>query len=276
MASKIITICFLVLILPLIACSKTYSDKFVSLVDDVAMGKINLDNMRDQKSNDYQISILSKEELRILRNTIFAKNGYEFEDNDLKIFFSKRKWYQSQSKNVTLSASDKNSINYILKYEDPTKATFSDFITYFKPTTLPLTINDENYGNSYAKFLPKFYAPKYLHSERPTKGLDKIYSSDKFIAVLYRPEWAGVGIYLATFTPAGQLISNKRLISYGGDTAEQSSGIVTIEKDLTVTAREDYSREREINNETTSKFRINENGEVKLISNKIRKMGSSE
>ncbi len=42
------------------------------------------------------ISEMSREELRVLRNTIYALYGYEFKDEGLREYFEKQVWYEGK------------------------------------------------------------------------------------------------------------------------------------------------------------------------------------
>ena len=48
----------------------------------------------------YHIVNLNNDELRILRNAIYAKHGYQFRSTDLKNYFSKFSWYKAEYSNV--------------------------------------------------------------------------------------------------------------------------------------------------------------------------------
>lgn len=73
----------------------------------------------------------SKEELRIMRNEIFARYGYIFKSQDLKTYFEKQKWYKPLSENVEdkLTEIDKKNIALILEYEK-SKANQYEITTY--------------------------------------------------------------------------------------------------------------------------------------------------
>ncbi|RXQ91009.1 YARHG domain-containing protein [Ancylomarina salipaludis] len=62
---------------------------------------------------------LSKEELRIMRNEIFADYGYIFNSNDLKNYFNSKSWYTPKYKTVSskLSMVEKINIKTILRLE---------------------------------------------------------------------------------------------------------------------------------------------------------------
>lgn len=68
---------------------------------------------------DTEVASLSKSELRILRNMIYAKYGYKFKSQDLLDFFSQFEWYKSRYSNVDamLSTTDLKNIEHIKLYE---------------------------------------------------------------------------------------------------------------------------------------------------------------
>ena len=65
------------------------------------------------------ISGLSTEELRILRNWIFAKHGYIFHSEDLQEYFGAKDWYTPVSTNVTAELTDveRRNVAFIKRYE---------------------------------------------------------------------------------------------------------------------------------------------------------------
>ena len=61
---------------------------------------------------------LPKDSLRLKRNEIFARKGYEFNSNDLKAYFSSKPWYKEKGKNVKLTEREKYIVNAIKKLEE--------------------------------------------------------------------------------------------------------------------------------------------------------------
>jgi len=61
----------------------------------------------------------SKDELKIMRNEIFARHGYIFKTDDLKSYFSKQKWYKPERENVDdlLSIIEKKNVATIKSAE---------------------------------------------------------------------------------------------------------------------------------------------------------------
>lgn len=73
----------------------------------------------DDYITDDQLYDLSPDQLRILRNAIFAIHGYRFKSNDLTDYFSRFDWYIPESSDVTASLStiEKKNIERIKKFE---------------------------------------------------------------------------------------------------------------------------------------------------------------
>lgn len=65
------------------------------------------------------ISSLNKADLRLLRNTIYARHGYIFKSDDLKIYFSQYPWYSPRYTDVSgmLSGIEKYNVSFIQKHE---------------------------------------------------------------------------------------------------------------------------------------------------------------
>ena len=65
------------------------------------------------------LSTLSKYDLKIMRNEIFARHGYIFTTNDMKNYFQSQSWYTPRYSNVNsmLTSIEKENIALIKKYE---------------------------------------------------------------------------------------------------------------------------------------------------------------
>ena len=63
---------------------------------------------------------MSKSDLRILRNWIFAKHGYIFKSKDLRKYFSNKSWYTPKYADVNshLSKTERRNVQFIKCYED--------------------------------------------------------------------------------------------------------------------------------------------------------------
>lgn len=56
--------------------------------------------------------------LRIARNEIYARHGYQFNSADLRRHFSQYGWYSPYTKNVSLSNLEQQNVAFIKRYED--------------------------------------------------------------------------------------------------------------------------------------------------------------
>ena len=62
---------------------------------------------------------LSKNDLKIMRNEIFARHGYIFQTNEMKTYFKYQDWYSPQYNNVNsmLTSIEQQNIELIKRYE---------------------------------------------------------------------------------------------------------------------------------------------------------------
>ena len=79
----------------------------------------NFDWLSERYATADDLEWRSKDELRIMRNWIFARHGYSFKSEDLQEYFSQFPWYYPESTNVThlLNQVEKANIEKIKKYE---------------------------------------------------------------------------------------------------------------------------------------------------------------
>ncbi len=65
------------------------------------------------------LSSMNKEDLRIMRNEIFARHGYIFKTVDMKSYFAKQSWYRGNYNDVSsmLTSIEKSNIELIKRYE---------------------------------------------------------------------------------------------------------------------------------------------------------------
>lgn len=78
-----------------------------------------LERLRNVKLTDSDLSGYSKEDLKILRNAIYAKYGYIFKSEELKNYFGKYDWYKAQYSDVSkkLSPIEKANVKFIKTME---------------------------------------------------------------------------------------------------------------------------------------------------------------
>ena len=64
----------------------------------------------------------SSEELRLMRNTIYARAGREFKDLDLRDYFARQPWYRATATPAKLSPVDEKNLARIDLWEPLAKA----------------------------------------------------------------------------------------------------------------------------------------------------------
>ena len=69
--------------------------------------------------NADELSRLNKDDLKIMRNEIFARHGYIFKTPEMKSYFATQSWYRGQYEDVTsmLSNIEKQNVEFIKKHE---------------------------------------------------------------------------------------------------------------------------------------------------------------
>lgn len=106
-----------------IAKSRNRQDSYETTITEKPVKKTN-------NSFDYDIACrrrltesdlygLSKNELRIMRNWIFARHGYIFKTAAMKSYFSQKSWYNGRYNDVysSLSAVEKYNVEFIKRHE---------------------------------------------------------------------------------------------------------------------------------------------------------------
>ena len=93
---------------------KWISKEFASATDQIY--HINASNTPLAKS---QVENLKKGDLTIIRNTIYARHGYSFKNQPLRVFFDAQDWYIPVHNNIKDEFTDleKQNIELLLKYE---------------------------------------------------------------------------------------------------------------------------------------------------------------
>ncbi len=136
---------------------------FYKSKNKVEIPKIEFPGLYPQASQrllvDNDLSPLSKEQLRIMRNEIFARHGYVFKTDAMNSYFNSKGWYISIPKldrnndaSTLLSEIEKANIKLIQKFEKEENLAFSQFkITkqsYSETSNFNSIINNE-FGSGY-------------------------------------------------------------------------------------------------------------------------------
>ena len=76
-----------------------------------------------------EVENLSKADIYVLRNSIYAKHGYSFKNRQLRAFFDKHEWYIPVHTNIKeeLTEIEKNNIKLLLIYEKNAEEYYDEF-----------------------------------------------------------------------------------------------------------------------------------------------------
>jgi hypothetical protein len=78
---------------------------------------------------DEQVSKLTKADIYVLRNAIYAKHGYSFKKRALRVFFDRHDWYMPVHTNIKaeLTNIEKQNIKLLLRYEKYAEEYYDEF-----------------------------------------------------------------------------------------------------------------------------------------------------
>ena len=77
------------------------------------------------------------DELKLIRNEIYARKGYVFKSKELEKYFSKQEWYTpKENEEITLTEKEKQYVDLIKQVEDNKK---KDLTPSIKPTNSETT-----------------------------------------------------------------------------------------------------------------------------------------
>lgn len=87
--------------------------------DETLIEKTYYDWLCQRRVTESDLEGKSKEELRIMRNYIFARHGYIFKSKDLKKYFKQFDWYSPKSKKIPsdLNQIELDNMSFIKSYE---------------------------------------------------------------------------------------------------------------------------------------------------------------
>lgn len=207
-----IKIVYLILLAFLLSCNSSFrnSDKEKGTIENDYKNKTNdcvgkgkspwwLLLSRYEMSEDY-LKFITKDELRLIRNSIYAEKGYIFESNDLSTFFNSQTWYCPRYKNVDslISTEERDFIDYIVELEKTASNYYNEkeIHDYFLNLFSTKTKDGDN------RIIPLYFHNKYLHDEgfyRYT-ACYLINETDEYLAFIYNA-WGGddsEGLYYLT------------------------------------------------------------------------------
>lgn len=90
-------------------------------VNDDNYDLVVLDKVYDEvinRGNEAYLNNFSSDELAIIRNTLYARNGYKFKKKEYQEYFGEKSWYNptTSSQNI-LTRNEEKLANIIKRYE---------------------------------------------------------------------------------------------------------------------------------------------------------------
>ncbi|MBP9991653.1 MAG: YARHG domain-containing protein [Bacteroidales bacterium] len=95
-------------------------DEMTDMDAGISTGTIDYTVCSSRNLTETDIEGLSKAELRLLRNEIYARHGYIFQSDDLKEYFESKSWYQptcANAGNLSLNNYEYYNIDFIKLHE---------------------------------------------------------------------------------------------------------------------------------------------------------------
>lgn len=149
-----------------------------------------------------QIKDLSIDEIRLLSNEIFARNGYQFENSRFQNYFETKPWYKSiaNNKSIVLKEIEKQNIKILQDQTKLLKAEQEELINQLKTLKkLVLTnqtdelkskfgfVYEQQYGNENAELLKKVFNKINLDDINYYKsnGLNSVMTDNGFVKIVY-------------------------------------------------------------------------------------------
>lgn len=148
------------------------------------------------------LSTLSYEELRLLRNEIYARNGYLFSDGYLRGYFNRYRWYMPvfdvDTFKVVLNQEEKGLIDAILAEESKRKENKTIEKEGLELYNVELIANTKQFNNVPSKVMEDFKnqnfsivntnrsMPFYIYDENAYQHIPHYITTDLYLFILHR------------------------------------------------------------------------------------------
>lgn len=148
------------------------------------------------------LSTLSYEELRLLRNEIFARNGYLFSDGYLRGYFNRYKWYMPvfdvDTFKVVLNQEERKLIDAVLAEESKRKEKKTIEIDGLELYNAELIANTKQFKNVPSKLMKDFKSqnfsivnanrsmPFYVYDKNAYQYIPHYITTDLFLFILHK------------------------------------------------------------------------------------------
>lgn len=144
----------------------------------------------DRYLTEYDLSGLTKDQLEIARNEIYARHGYQFQQQKMINYFNNQSWYVKSNKKVTtddLSELEYANVVFIQRFEDEGMSNNNEI--YYGDFVIP----DSSYRKVTADEL------KYLSNHQLAVARNEIYARNGYIFV--SNEWKDFFVNEPWYTP---------------------------------------------------------------------------
>ncbi len=144
----------------------------------------------DRYLTEYDLSGLTKDQLEIVRNEIYARHGYQFQQQKMINYFNNQSWYVKSNKKVTtddLSELEYANVVFIQKFEDEGMSNNNEI--YYGDFVIP--------DSSYRKVTTDEL--KYLSNHQLAVARNEIYARNGYIFV--SNEWKDFFVNEPWYTP---------------------------------------------------------------------------
>jgi hypothetical protein len=130
---------------------------------------------------------LSIDEIRLLTNEIFARNGYHFENGRFQNYFEDKKWYKSKNdnNNISFNEIEKQNIKFFQERTKQLKANQEELIKQLKD--FKTLVIDNNRTELKRQF-------NFLYESRP-KEYDQNEEQNLLIKVLSKIDFSNINYY---------------------------------------------------------------------------------
>lgn len=258
-----------------------YGLVFDKVVLSLVKGSIDFNN----KSSDAILSFLSKRQLRILRNAMFAKYGKTFKNDDLKEYFNKTRWYKPGNNKIQINEQEKSIIKKILSYENSAHINVTDVTNLFPKINLPLTIASEADDTAHKKY---HFNAEIIYSRAAMRKAFNLDSDILFFKIIPQAKFRlnngnayiikfaqrmtdSVSYYIYTLNDDGHTIQEVKLCSSGGAIHDWDSCVIHVDMAPNIYVIEKNNKEDNDGvheNIIFQSYHINKEGTIVNTSNK--------
>ena len=106
------------------------------------------------RGNESYLESFSSEELAIIRNTLYARKGYQFKKKEYQEYFGQKSWYNPTTTNQNILTKDEERLANIIKgYENNVNTRTSNTAGIGYENKFGRVVNDKYVGGSFIDFL---------------------------------------------------------------------------------------------------------------------------